>query len=149
MAEATPVTGGCLSGAVRYEAEAYLDLAYYCHCKICQKSSSQPFEIGVLTKSGSLRFTKGQPIYYASSDWGQRGSCGACGSGIDWRPRDPAETFGINVGVCSLDQPEAVKPYLHMFFDEKVPWFDVADDLPRTTGAEALGIYESWKEQIE
>ena len=78
---------------VRYEADAHLDLAYYCHCTICQKSSGQPFEIGVLVRSGSLRFTKGAPTYHASSSFGQRGFCGACGSGLNWtRPMTTAST---------------------------------------------------------
>ena len=42
---AQPVTGGCLCGAVRYEAEVFLQSAYYCHCKSCQKSSGQPAEM--------------------------------------------------------------------------------------------------------
>ncbi len=33
---AETVTGGCFCRAVRYEAEVYLDDAYYCHCRICQ-----------------------------------------------------------------------------------------------------------------
>jgi hypothetical protein len=39
--------------------EAFVRGAYYCHCTICQKSSGEPFEIGVTIKAGTLRFTKG------------------------------------------------------------------------------------------
>jgi hypothetical protein len=38
-AKTTSVTGGCLCGLIRYEAEVFLKNGYICHCRICQKSS--------------------------------------------------------------------------------------------------------------
>ena len=38
------VTGGCLCGAVRYEVEAYLHNAFYCHCRMCQRASGAPVQ---------------------------------------------------------------------------------------------------------
>ena len=49
------VTGGCLCGAVRYEAEVFLQNAFYRHCRMCQKSAGGPAEIGVYVKPGSFR----------------------------------------------------------------------------------------------
>jgi hypothetical protein len=59
--EAHKVTGGCLCGAVRYDAEVYLKQAQYCHCRTCQRSSGAPVEIGVLVRPGTLAFTKDDP----------------------------------------------------------------------------------------
>jgi hypothetical protein len=39
---ATKITGGCLCGKVRYEAEVYLRSGYFCHCRMCQKTSVLP-----------------------------------------------------------------------------------------------------------
>ena len=86
--EAVPVTGGCLCGSVRFEGEAFMRSAYYCHCTICQKSSGEPFEIGVPIKAGTLRFTKGAPTYYRSASFGKRGFCAVCGSRLLWAPTD-------------------------------------------------------------
>ncbi len=77
---AEKVTGGCFCGAVRYEAEVYLDDAYYCHCRTCQQTTGAPAEVGVLVKPGSLRFTKGEPKYYQTSHFAERGFCSDCGS---------------------------------------------------------------------
>lgn len=52
----TPVTGGCLCGRIRYEAEVFLQNGYICHCTICRRSTGQPAEITVLIKAGTLRY---------------------------------------------------------------------------------------------
>jgi hypothetical protein len=141
------VTGGCLCGAVRYEAEVYLHSAYYCHCKYCQKSSGQPAEITVPIKMGSLRFTTEEPKYYVSSGWGQRGFCPHCGSRIIWQPRDPAYEWLTNLDVGSLDNPEDVRPRMHIFVDRQLPWYKLDDDLPRARSDEMDQVVESWKEE--
>ena len=43
--EATPVTGGCHCGRIRYQADVFLSNGYICHCTICQRSTGQPAEI--------------------------------------------------------------------------------------------------------
>ena len=39
MSETTKHTGGCLCGAVRYEATGEPSMAGYCFCEDCQKAS--------------------------------------------------------------------------------------------------------------
>ena len=68
--EFVPVTGGCLCRAVRYEVDANLGEAFYCHCTNCQKTSGAPIEVGVMVKPGTLKFTKKEPKYYQSSPFG-------------------------------------------------------------------------------
>lgn len=125
------VTGGCLCGEVRFEARVFLKSAYFCHCTQCQKSSGAPAEIGVPVEPGSLFFTNGEPRFFASSSIGERGFCSKCGSRILWRYRDPEIDHGTNVAVCSLDHPEDVRPSLHTFVDTQLPWYKIADSLPR------------------
>ena len=40
----------------------------------------------------------------------------------------------IEVFVSSLDDPAACIPDRQAFFDERLSWFDVADELPRYSG---------------
>ena len=113
--EAVAVTGGCLCGAVRFEGQAFLRSAYYCHCTICQKATGAPFEIGVLIKEGTLRFTKGTPTYYQSSSFGKRGFCAVCGSRLLWAPVDAKDEWSTNVAVCARDNPADVRPNCHTY----------------------------------
>jgi hypothetical protein len=148
MDEADPVTGGCLCGAVRFEARAFLKSAYYCHCTICQKTSGAPFEIGVLIKAGTLKFTRGAPAYYQSSSSGKRGFCGNCGSRIVWAPTDAKDDWSLNVSVCALDNPADVRPSCHTYIDTKLPWLHIRDELPRFTEQEMSPIIEGWKAEL-
>jgi hypothetical protein len=146
--EAIAVSGGCLCGAVRFEGRAFTRSAYYCHCTICQKSAGAPFEIGVLIKSGTLRFTKGELTYYQSSSFGKRGYCAVCGSRLLWAPMDVRDEWSTNVAVCSLDKPSDVQPCCHTYTDTMLPWLNIADGLPRFTEREMPAVIERWKADV-
>ncbi len=145
---AVPVNGGCLCGAVRYEARAFLNSAYYCHCTICQKTTGAPFEIGVLVAAGSLRFTKGAPSYFRSTQFGKRGFCAACGSRLLWAAVDDADAWQTNVAACSLDIPSDVRPSCHTYTDTMLPWLEIADDLPRYTEPEMEAVVAGWRTEL-
>jgi hypothetical protein len=144
--EARKVSGGCLCGQVRYEAEILSDKAYYCHCTICQKSSGQPFEIGVPVRLGTLRFTSAEPKYYVSTAWGRRGFCPDCGSRIVWRPTDPENEWSTNLSPGSLDKPDEVRPCIHIYVDTRLAWFDTHDGLPRVAEEDMGPVIAGWKE---
>ena len=140
------VTGGCLCGDVRYEAEAFLRSGYYCHCTICQKSSGAPAEIGIPIKAGTLKFTKTEPKYYVSSESGKRGFCERCGSRVVWRPNDPANDWWTNLAVCSLDNPEEARPSMHTHVNTQISWYEVADQLPRMREEDGEKVLAIWAE---
>jgi hypothetical protein len=144
-AKSSKVTGGCLCGAVRYEAEALLGNAYYCHCTQCQKSSGEPFEVGVPVKEGTLRFTGAEPKFYASSEWGQRGFCPECGSRIVWRSTHPDYQWATNITPGSLDRPQDVRPIVHTFVDTQWPWIRIDDRLPRHRAEEMDDVVAQWE----
>ncbi|MEO8243942.1 MAG: GFA family protein [bacterium] len=141
-APTTPVTGGCLCGRVRYEAEVFLHNGYICHCTICQKSTGQPAEITVLIKAGTLHFTAEPPTFFNSSDFGRRGFCGTCGSRLVWQAQDPAEDWTTNLSVGSLDAPAAVRVTCHIYADTQLPWYNLRDDLPKFFEADAEAMMD-------
>jgi hypothetical protein len=130
-AKTTKVSGGCLCGRIRYEAEVFLQNGYACHCTICQKSTGQPAEITVLIKAGTLKYLEGVPKYYASSASGKRGFCGECGSRIVWQASNPEDDWSTNLCVGSLDRPSEVSIACHIYADTQLPWYDFGEDLPK------------------
>lgn len=140
--QAEQVTGGCLCGAVRYEAEAYLKSAHYCHCRMCQKSSGAPIEVGVSVKAGTLAFTQGEPKYYRSSPFARRGFCADCGSRLTWDA--PGRPDWTNLSVGGLDHPERVTPGAHVGVEGQLPWFHLDDGLPRRRSDESPELAAAW-----
>ena len=47
-----PWTGGCLCGAVRYEAAEAPRRIGYCHCRMCQKAGGAPFAVAGTLNNG-------------------------------------------------------------------------------------------------
>ncbi len=132
-AETTHVTGGCLCGQIRYEADVFLKNGYICHCTICQKSTGQPAEITVLIKAGTLKYLKGDPKYYVTSATGKRGFCPDCGSRLVWQATEPEQDWTTNLCVGSLDRPTEARVTCHMYADTQLPWYKVCEDLPKFT----------------
>jgi hypothetical protein len=120
--------GGCLCGDVRYRATRLID-AGYCHCRLCQRSSGAPVLAWATFEAGSFAYFEGRPGRYASSDRGAREFCRECGTQIAFHDARTPDRIDLNIG--SLDDPSAVKPQYHIWMDSKLPWFDLADDLPR------------------
>ena len=136
MSEET-AEGGCLCGRVRYVATGRHLWAAYCHCATCRHHVASPVAVFVGYRHGQVRFTgAAAPVIYRSSPDVERGFCAACGTPIFYRSdRHPGE---IHLLVGSFDRPAAVAPTMHVFCGERLPWFDVADHLPRhaaTSGA--------------
>ena len=137
-----PVTGGCFCEAVRYEAEVNLHEAHYCHCKICQKTSGAPAELGVFVKPGTLKLTKAEPKFFQTSRIGRRGFCSECGSRLIWM--SPSKAEWTNVSVGSLDHPEHVVPKEHMCVESQLPWYKVAEELPHKRSEDDPDLIAAW-----
>lgn len=139
--ETVRATGGCLCGAVRYEAELIPHGAYYCHCRTCQKSSGAPAEADVQIKPDSLRFTQGQPKYFRSSHFAERGFCPECGSRLTYRMLSGDWT---NITIGCLDHPENVRPETHYCVEAQLPWYKPDDHLPKVRSDEVPELVAAW-----
>jgi hypothetical protein len=129
MAMKLPLEGGCLCGTVRYRIDAEPDHAGYCHCRMCQRASAAPVVPWLTVASKAFVWTKGEPAVYRSSAKAERLFCAACGTPLVFR--EIAELGSLDVTLASLDDPAAVRPGHHGWTASRIPWFEIADDLPR------------------
>ncbi len=130
---ALPITGGCLCGAVRYEAREPPFNAGYCHCNMCKKSRGGIFAVGASFLRDSVRFTRGTPKVYKSSAHAERGFCADCGTPLFFRFTTPGPyRVGITMSIGSLDDPEIAPPTFQWGIESRVSWFTIHDDLPQT-----------------
>lgn len=124
----TTLTGGCLCGAVRFEARDEILDTGWCHCRLCQRHGGGPAGAYCAVAAGDFQFTAGTPLAWRSSHWAERLSCPACGAALALR--DLAGTF-VSFNLGALDDPARVPPRRHIWTMSRVAWFDPADGLPR------------------
>lgn len=128
MSDQNILTGGCLCGAVRYEARGMPELSAICHCRMCQRASGSPFMALIFMPSGTIQLIKGELLIYRSSPTANRHFCGRCGSPIIFER--PARSLSAIV-VGSLDDPNIFKPQMHLCVESAMTWLDIRDDAPR------------------
>ena len=123
-------TGGCMCGAVRYEAETDGRFSV-CYCKMCQRWASGIY-MGAPTSG--VRFTQGEDVLTVvkSSDWASRAFCSKCGSNIYYKA-DAQDHPSVALG--SLDDTSGMTPRIQFFIDKKPEGF--ALDIETTTMTEA------------
>lgn len=125
--DASPTTGGCQCGAVRYAVRGPFDNPHICHCRMCQKAVGNYFAALVGMQRTDLTWTRGEPAFFRSSSIVQRGYCRDCGTpltfGYDHSPR-------ISVTIGSLDHPETVTPEQQYGAEAMKPAFAILHTLP-------------------
>ena len=131
MPEERPLEGGCLCGAIRYSIEGVPRVVSHCHCGLCRRVSGAPFFTWLTVKKDRVTIT-GDPIWYASSDWGARGFCPTCGTHVLARSSHYQRYWDITAG--SLNAPDCISPERHVFIADKVAWIDITDALPAHVG---------------
>ena len=119
-------TGGCLCGAIRYDAaQAPID-AGYCHCGMCRRAMGGPFGAWVAFDRTKFAFATA-PKWHASSAIAKRCFCSECGSPLAYQP-DGAEEIYVWIG--SLDDPENFHPRGHFHTEDRLSWCDIHAYLP-------------------
>jgi hypothetical protein len=124
---ATEWIGGCQCGALRYRLLAPPEHASICHCRMCQKASGQPFMAFARIRLEDLRWTRGRPSIFASSNIAERGFCSACGTPLTYRRTDSG-SIGVTIG--SLDDPEAARPIQQYGIESELSWTPRLSALP-------------------
>ena len=122
-------TGGCLCGAIRYQAEADPLRAVICHCTICRRVSGAPMMCFVHFPAEAFRWLSGAPKRYRSSANAERGFCPLCGSTLTMHESVLGDR--VQVALGSLDTPERAEPDDHVWTRQQLPWLHIEDDLPR------------------
>src|SRR5262245_14031003 len=125
--DAAEWTGGCQCGAVRYQLLTPPEHACICHCRMCQRASGQPFMAFASVKLAHLRWTRGHPSTFVSSNVAERNFCSACGPPLTYHR---VESGSIGVTIGSLDAPEAARPIERFGIESELPWASEVGALP-------------------
>jgi hypothetical protein len=131
-------TGGCQCGAVRYQLLPPPEQACICHCRMCQKASGQPFMAFASVRREDLRWTRGRPSTFVSSNVAARNFCSACGTPLTYHR---VESGSIAVTIGSLDAPEAARPVEQFGIESELSWTSEFRTLPAKQTEEWMREY--------
>jgi hypothetical protein len=138
-----PLQGGCLCGALRYEATPTHRDGYYCHCRMCQLAFGNTRAAYFNLRKDQVRWLNGPPAYYASSKIARRAFCGRCGTPLSFEFLDSQH---MDLSAGSLDEPGLLKPTEHFASESRIDsWFH-DDGLPSSRIDENARIQQRWSE---
>ena len=126
----TRYMGGCLCGAVRYEAEGEPLHAGYCYCADCRKASGSGFIPFMGFASSAVRFSGETRQFRSTSFRGTeavRNFCPVCGGLVFGGVVGQDTSHTIYAG--SLDEPSAFQPKVAIFTRDRPAWALLPPDL--------------------
>lgn len=113
-------SGGCLCGAVRFDAALAAPDFGACHCEMCRRWTGSallgmPLPADAITWRGEQHIARIQ-----SSDWVERGFCSRCGSGLFYRVTTATGTAAkIELPIGLLDDADGLNFTNEIYIDHK------------------------------
>jgi hypothetical protein len=132
--EMKPVHGGCLCGAVRFEAGLPSKWCAHCHCSMCRRAHGAGYVTWVGFDRSQFRLLQGDDRlgWYASSPGARRGFCRDCGSTMLFESeRWAGET---HVALACIDEAIDRQPQANVFYDAHVDWMPIDESLKIVPG---------------
>jgi hypothetical protein len=127
----TTLKGGCLCGAVRYEASGEAKRFLHCHCSRCRRATGTGHASNLFLQPGTLRWASGEEQLRAYKvPEAQRFTntfCATCGGRL---PRQAAGTDIVMIPAGSLDDEPPIKPQGRIFCGSRAAWSCAGDGLP-------------------
>lgn len=124
------ITGGCLCGGVRYEAEGPPDYTGHCYCADCRKASGGPFIPFMGFQASAVRFS-GMTRQFRSPAFrggeAVRNSCVTCGGLVFGGVVGESDSHTIYAG--SLDDPSLFNPQIAIFNRDRPDWAPLPADI--------------------
>jgi hypothetical protein len=114
--------GGCLCGAIRFEAEGPPLKPHSCSCKLCQRHSGAVMLHWVEFPAEKVKWTglDGKPSTWRSSDYSSRSFCKTCGStlgAIDDKP-----VVAMVLGSFDSNNRRELAPEFHSYAAKQPRW---------------------------
>lgn len=134
-----PMTGGCLCGTARFEADEFAGTLAHCHCSMCRRFHGAAYATLATVPTGAFRWVAGESDlkHYEAPNKTVRTFCGNCGSSLSFMtPRDGGRY--VEVALGAFDDEPPVAPDAHIFTESAPRWTlstDVLVRYPRERGS--------------
>jgi hypothetical protein len=124
----SPLQGGCLCGAVRYELSAPFAYAGYCHCTHCQRRTGTGSSANGRVPQDGFRLLQGREQLRGFQPPGgvPKLFCQTCGSALF--SGDPFADSLVAVRLGTLDRDPGIRPQFRQFMGSAASWEPVPED---------------------
>jgi hypothetical protein len=125
MLEGQVYRGGCLCGAIRFEAVGVAGNPHTCSCRMCQRHTGAATASWVEFPRDAVTWTGpgGEPSTHRSSDYSSRAFCPTCGSSRG--AIDDAPVIALLLGSFDASDAPELRPSYHSYEDERPRWWHV------------------------
>lgn len=117
-----------MCGAVRYEVDAPLEVAGYCHCTRCQRRTGGSVSVSARVTPGSYRIARGDDlvVVYRPDDGFTKAFCSRCGSALYSQNQENPDILSVRMGTFDTDP--GLRPSYRQFVAYAAAWEPVPDD---------------------
>jgi hypothetical protein len=147
--EFSPLPGGCVCGAVRYQLTADPVTLYACHCTDCQTATGSSFALSMIVNRDAVALVRGEPeLHEFRLDAGRerRGfRCSACDTTLWGAPSRFPNLLNLQPGT--LDDTSWLRPAGHIWTRSAQSWFALPEDVLRYEEQpdDMLPLVRAWK----
>lgn len=128
----TELDGGCACGAVRYRLGSPPMFVNCCHCRSCQRQTGSAFVINAIIETDRVVLLSGelQPVALVTESGRPHRifRCASCQTAM-WSEYGGMVKLRF-VRTCTLDDPTALQPDVHIYVRSKQPWVTLPAGVP-------------------
>lgn len=128
----TPITGGCLCGAVKYTITAEPMITRLCWCRVCQYFAAGSATVNVCFASDAITITGELRDYKSVSDSGNimhRRFCPGCGTQMFSEAEARPHLIFVRAGT--LNDSSVAKPAATIWTSSAPDWACMNESLPK------------------
>ena len=135
-------SGGCLCGAVRFDAALTTDEFGACHCEMCRRWTGSAL-LGITVPAANVTWQGEAAIHrIQSSNWAERANCAECGSPLYYHVTlDGPMAANLEIPIGLFDDASGLRFTNEIFIDHKPDGFSYGGDRPRLTRKETLAKF--------
>ena len=125
------VSGGCLCGAIRYEARLPFTKFINCHCSRCRRASGSAYGVNAYVQPEAFRWIDGESLVTRFDLPAARSFstafCSRCGAPVPHATRSGRE---IIIPAGSLRDDPGVRPSANLHWTSRAGWSLRTSELP-------------------
>ncbi|MGX8012817.1 GFA family protein [Mesorhizobium sp. ORM8.1] len=124
--------GRCFCGEVSAEFIGEPFWICFDHDDDCRRAIGSPLTIWIGYRPTEVRWTGANPRTFSKTKGVVRSFCGRCGTSIGYSDQGLPNEFYVSIGF--MDAPEKFAPRAHAYWEMRLPFVVMDDDLPRVEG---------------